>query len=97
MGLESTRSNGSWWGDFKSRSLRVKSAPLLQAAERKAQQGAEVGLSRNLGAWDLILLGIGASIGSGIFVITGTVAHDAGPGAPYSILVLCSLPPSPPL
>ncbi|KAJ7294356.1 hypothetical protein O6H91_20G032900 [Diphasiastrum complanatum] len=40
----------------------------------------ERGLVRKLGLWDVILLGIGASIGAGIFVITGTVAHDAGPG-----------------
>ena len=31
--------------------------------------------------FDLILIGIGASIGAGIFVVTGTVARDAGPGA----------------
>lgn len=35
---------------------------------------------RRLGVFDLILIGIGASIGAGIFVVTGTVARDAGPG-----------------
>uniref|UniRef100_M8CDF0 Cationic amino acid transporter C-terminal domain-containing protein n=1 Tax=Aegilops tauschii TaxID=37682 RepID=M8CDF0_AEGTA len=38
------------------------------------------GLVRQLGVLELVLLGIGASIGAGIFVITGTVARDAGPG-----------------
>ncbi|KAG6477875.1 cationic amino acid transporter 9, chloroplastic-like [Zingiber officinale] len=42
------------------------------------------GLVRSLGLFDLILLGIGASIGAGIFVVTGTVAHDAGPGVTVS-------------
>ncbi|XP_021314409.1 cationic amino acid transporter 9, chloroplastic-like [Sorghum bicolor] len=39
------------------------------------------GLVRQLGAVELVLLGIGASIGAGIFVVTGTVARDAGPEA----------------
>jgi APA family basic amino acid/polyamine antiporter len=38
------------------------------------------GLVRQLGVFELVLLGIGASIGAGIFVVTGTVARDAGPG-----------------
>ncbi|KAJ7519305.1 hypothetical protein O6H91_20G033100 [Diphasiastrum complanatum] len=47
----------------------------------------ERGLVRKLGLWDVILLGIGASIGAGIFVITGTVAHDAGPGVVVSFAI----------
>ncbi|PWA79311.1 amino acid/polyamine transporter I, Cationic amino acid transporter [Artemisia annua] len=41
------------------------------------------GLERRLGPFDLVLLGIGASIGAGIFVVTGTVARDAGPVATF--------------
>ncbi|MCC7177953.1 MAG: amino acid permease [Acidobacteria bacterium] len=38
-------------------------------------------LKRSLTAWDLTLLGIGAIIGTGIFVLTGTAAaNQAGPG-----------------
>ncbi|XVF22791.1 hypothetical protein REPUB_Repub12eG0201400 [Reevesia pubescens] len=37
------------------------------------------GLIRRLGVFDLLLLGGGASIGAGIFVVTETVARDAGP------------------
>ena len=48
---------------------------------------AEKDLERSLGVWDLILLGVGASIGSGIFVITGVAALDAGPGWLHSPLV----------
>jgi APA family basic amino acid/polyamine antiporter len=37
-------------------------------------------LERTLGAFQLVLLGIGAIIGAGIFVFTGTAAaHHAGP------------------
>ncbi|CAM0944967.1 unnamed protein product [Alopecurus aequalis] len=42
------------------------------------------GLVRQLGVLELVLIGIGASIGAGIFVITGTVARDAGPGVTIS-------------
>eukprot|EP00897_Mesotaenium_endlicherianum_P010816 jgi/Mesen1/9763/ME000007S09815 len=44
-------------------------------------------LSRSLGLSDLVLLGIGASIGSGIFVVTGVVARDAGPGVVLSFAI----------
>ncbi|GLU00383.1 hypothetical protein SLE2022_177600 [Rubroshorea leprosula] len=45
------------------------------------------GLIRRLGLFDLILLGVGASIGAGIFVVTGTVARDAGPGVTISFVI----------
>ena len=44
-------------------------------------------LKRSLTAWDLTLLGIGAIIGTGIFVLTGTAAaNQAGPGITLSYL-----------
>ncbi|GLT39605.1 hypothetical protein SLA2020_137870 [Shorea laevis] len=45
------------------------------------------GLIRRLGLFDLILLGVGASIGAGIFVVTGTVARDAGPGVTICFVI----------
>lgn len=64
---------------------------LCAAALRRKPLGASAstaasgeGLVRQLGVLELVLLGIGASIGAGIFVITGTVARDAGPGQPDS-------------
>ena len=45
-------------------------------------------LRRSLSAWDLTLLGIGAIIGTGIFVLTGTAAaNQAGPAIMMSYLV----------
>ena len=42
-------------------------------------------LRRSLTAWDLTLLGIGAIIGTGIFVLTGTAAaNQAGPAITMS-------------
>src|ERR687894_448242 len=44
-------------------------------------------LKRSLTAWDLTLLGIGAIIGTGIFVLTGTAAaNQAGPAIMASYL-----------
>ena len=44
-------------------------------------------LRRSLTAWDLTLLGIGAIIGTGIFVLTGTAAaNQAGPAIMLSYM-----------
>lgn len=53
-----------------SQLLRTKSIDALIAAS--AQPGKQ--LHRSLGPWSLAALGIGAVIGSGIFVLTGTAA-----------------------
>ena len=43
------------------------------------------GLKRNLGVFDLVMMGIGVTIGSGLFVITGVAAAEhAGPGLVFS-------------
>jgi len=48
----------------------------------------EHGLKRSLGALDLIALGIGAIIGTGIFVLTGhAAARNAGPAVALSFVV----------
>lgn len=53
---------------------------ILETAEKKA-------LHRSLGAWQLTLLGIGAVIGTGIFVLTAEAAQKAGPGMMLSFVV----------
>jgi APA family basic amino acid/polyamine antiporter len=63
------------------------------------------GLKRSLTALDLTLLGIGAIIGTGIFVLTGTAAaNQAGPAITLSyvwpaspaVSRPCATPSSPP-
>jgi basic amino acid/polyamine antiporter, APA family len=53
----------------------------------RADAAAEHGLKRALGPIDLMLLGIGAIIGTGIFVLTGQAAADnAGPAVVLSFV-----------
>ena len=67
---------------------RVKSLDhILESARKK-------GLKRQLGAFDLTMLGIGAIIGTGIFVLTSVAADKAGPGMMYSFVIagfVCAL------
>ncbi|GAU16473.1 hypothetical protein TSUD_167050 [Trifolium subterraneum] len=80
MAIDSaSSSSSSCWSHFWSSALRSKR--LVSPAEKAARDSSGRGLSRRLGVFDLILLGIGASIGAGIFVVTGTVARDAGPAS----------------
>ncbi len=53
---------------------------ILATAEKKA-------LTRTLGAWQLTLLGVGAIIGTGIFVLTSEAAQKAGPGMMISFIL----------
>ena len=68
---------------------RIKN-PDEMLAEAKAE-----GLEKTLGVWDLIILGVGAIIGSGIFAVVGIAAAGssdgsitgAGPGLVVSMII----------
>lgn len=65
--------------------LAVK--PLSVVHEEASEQGANT-LKRSLGPVNLVTLGIGAIIGAGIFVLTGTAAAQfAGPGIVLSFVI----------
>jgi len=53
---------------------------ILATAEKKS-------LARTLGAFQLTMLGIGAVIGTGIFVLTAEAAQKAGPGMMISFII----------
>lgn len=53
---------------------------ILATAEKKS-------LHRSLGAFQLTMLGIGAIIGTGIFVLTAAAAQKAGPGMMFSFVI----------
>jgi APA family basic amino acid/polyamine antiporter len=50
-------------------------------------QAKSAGLKKVLGPMDLVFMGIGAIIGTGIFVLTGTGALKAGPALPLAFIV----------
>lgn len=66
-----------------------------KSIEQMQSEYAGSELKRSLGAWNLILLGIGCIIGTGIFVLTGRAAAEyAGPGIMISFIItgtLCAL------
>ncbi|SEK97064.1 amino acid/polyamine/organocation transporter, APC superfamily [Pseudoxanthomonas sp. GM95] len=60
---------------------------ILETAEKKA-------LTRQLGAFQLTMLGIGAVIGTGIFVLTAEAGQKAGPGLMVAFVIaaiVCAL------
>jgi APA family basic amino acid/polyamine antiporter len=71
---------------------RTKSITALRA---EAEATGERSLKRTLSAWNLTMLGIGAIIGAGIFVLTGVAAaRHAGPAVPLSFVaaaIACGL------
>ena len=69
-------------GHFLSRLGQRKSLADLQ------KQAAESQLARSLGWFDLLMIGIGGIIGTGIFVLTGQAAYEyAGPAVVVSFIV----------
>ena len=66
---------------FKKAFLKKPIAVCL--AEEKDEK-----LERNLSLTDLLAIGIGGTVGSGVFVLTGLIARDyAGPGVVWSWLI----------
>ena len=53
-------------------------------ASSQSDEGDHVGLSRSLTALDLILYGVGSSVGAGIYVLVGLGAKIAGPSISLS-------------
>jgi APA family basic amino acid/polyamine antiporter len=57
-------------------------------AASQAEATTDNSLKRTLGAWNLTMLGIGAIVGTGAFVLTGMVAsQNAGPAVTLSFLI----------
>jgi len=64
-----------FWKAFVAYAFRVKN---IQSAGGNRQHDEEE-LIRSLSVLDLIMMGVGGSIGAGIFVLTGIAAREAGP------------------
>ena len=55
--------------------------------DRNNYNSAEITLSRTLGLTDITMIGIGAMIGAGIFVLIGIASGHAGPALPIAFLL----------
>ncbi|KAL5547295.1 hypothetical protein UlMin_006982 [Ulmus minor] len=63
--------------------LRKKEVDSVDRSRVRRQQ-----LERKLSAFDLAAVGVGATVGAGVYILVGTVARDhAGPALPLSFLV----------
>ena len=65
---------------FLAKVFRMKTPEELMASANKS------GLKKTLGAWDLIILGVGAVIGTGIFTVSGAaIAGEAASGPSFML------------
>ena len=66
----------------------LKKKDISTMLSESGMEGAGGGLKRNLSVFNLVTLGIGAIVGTGIFVITGqAAAMYAGPSLAISFLI----------
>src|SRR5262249_51712066 len=76
--------------DFRSIICQMRDCLIRKPLDRVLEEasGESGGLKRALGPWNLVALGIGATIGVGIFVLTGSAAaRFAGPAIVLSFLI----------
>ena len=61
---------------------------IRKSVDQVQREAASHSLKRTLGAFHLVLLGIGCTIGAGIYVMTGNAAANfAGPGVMLSFII----------
>lgn len=77
--------------NFKSQiSSALKKMLTIKSPDDALANAKAGGLEKTLGVWDLIILGVGAIIGSGIFAIVGIAAageNGAGPALVISMII----------
>merc|ERR1712166_597225 len=67
------------------RMMATKPREYILMEEDEELQTSSVGLTRQLGLFDLLMIGIGGTVGTGVFALAGLIAHeDAGPAVMVS-------------
>lgn len=70
------------FGSILRRAFLKKPLSVFTAEEKEEK------LERTLSLFDLLAIGIGGTVGSGVFVLAGLIAHDyAGPGVVWSWVI----------
>lgn len=81
-------SSGDAWYNLYSRLLRTKPADTMRQGSDDLTEGPAVGLSKVLTTTDLVSLGVGSCVGTGMYVVAGLVAKAmAGPGVILSFII----------
>ncbi|MGP4003375.1 amino acid permease [Streptomyces sp. 8N706] len=71
-------------GGFGARLMRCKPVERLVAEGGQGEGGS---LRRSLGMWQLTMISIGATLGTGIFVVLGEAVPEAGPAVTVSFII----------
>ncbi|CAL8292511.1 unnamed protein product [Lota lota] len=91
LGRLSRVSPGDAWYNFYSRLLRTKPVGGMGRASddlTEVTEGSGAGLSKVLTTMDLVSLGVGSCVGTGMYVVAGLVAKAmAGPGVILSFII----------
>ncbi|CAD7699802.1 unnamed protein product [Ostreobium quekettii] len=76
---------GVAWRTFRSKAFTTRTPGQTMEGARREDGGD---MKKVLGAFDLMMLGVGAIIGAGVFVLTGVAARcKAGPSVVLSYLL----------
>ncbi|CAI5695894.1 probable cationic amino acid transporter [Oreochromis aureus] len=79
---------GSTWNTFASRVLRTKPVESMLDSAISGTSSHGTRLARVLSTVDLVSLGVGSCVGTGMYVVSGLVAKEmAGPGVIVSFII----------
>lgn len=79
---------GSAWKTFTSRVLRTKPVESMLDSSMSGTSSHGTRLARVLSTVDLVSLGVGSCVGTGMYVVSGLVAKEmAGPGVIMSFII----------
>ncbi|KAK7904455.1 hypothetical protein WMY93_017062 [Mugilogobius chulae] len=79
---------GSTWNTFTSRILRTKPVESMLDSSMSGTGAHGTRLARVLSTVDLVSLGVGSCVGTGMYVVSGLVAKEmAGPGVIVSFII----------